>query len=186
LESDDWVPIQTAIVAVLAEEGRRLQKWDESLKFGANGRLMRYGDVASWLTVSRFGEVVPLIETTVAVAGTPGCYQIRAAIGTPDGEVLAELVASGGGTRTVDEMVSRLRQFLGDNAELLQRMATPSLSDWIRVAYGRTREEVTLQFETVNNDDDVRRCGPIRGSKYPMETAVHPGSGFSKGHFGVR
>jgi hypothetical protein len=123
--SEDWVPIRTAIVAVLAEEGRRLQKWDESLIFGANGRLMRYGDVNSWLTVSRFGEIDPLIETTVAVAGQPGSYRITADIGTHDGEVLAELEGSAGEARTVDEMVSRLRQFLADNAVLLQRMATP-------------------------------------------------------------
>jgi hypothetical protein len=54
--SEEWVPIRTAIVAVLVEEGRRLQKWDESLIFGANGRLMRYGDVNSWPTVHVLGK----------------------------------------------------------------------------------------------------------------------------------
>jgi hypothetical protein len=101
-----------------------LQKYDESLIFGANGRLMRYGDVNSWLTVSRFGRMDPLIEASVEVAGTPGSYRMRADIGTHDGEVLAELEGGDGhAAQTVDEMVSSLRQFLDDNTELLRRMA---------------------------------------------------------------
>ena len=121
MAEDDWATVKAALVAVFAEEGRRLQKYDESIVFDANGRLMRYGDIVSWLTVSRFGAMDPLIETTATVAGEPGSYRMSADIGTFDGEVFAEI--EGDEALTVDDMVNRLRRFLVDNADLLERMA---------------------------------------------------------------
>jgi hypothetical protein len=121
---EDWVDVRTAIVAVLADEGRRLQQVDESLTFGAGGARMRNGEVACWLTVSRTGAGDPHMEITVGMSGVRGSYRIRIDIGTFDGEVLAEVEDRDDRPRTLDEMVTSLRQFLDDNSGLLERLAT--------------------------------------------------------------
>jgi hypothetical protein len=122
--SEDWTQVRTAIVTVLAEEGQRLKTFEDALVLGANGARMRNGDIACWLTVSRRGAVDPHMEIAVDVAGVPDSGRMRADIATFQGEVAAELEARDDQGLTVDEMVSRLRQFLHGNAELLQRMAT--------------------------------------------------------------
>jgi hypothetical protein len=121
---EDWVEVRTAIVAVLADEGRRLQQVDESLRFGAGGARMRNGEVACWLTVSRPEAVDPHMETTVGVSGVRGAYRMRIDIGTFEGEVLAEFEDPDDRPRTLDEMVTTLRRFLDDNSGLLERLAT--------------------------------------------------------------
>jgi hypothetical protein len=121
--SEDWTQVRAAIVAVLAEEGRRLKQFDESLVLGANGARMRNGDVSCWLTISRRGAPDPHLEIAVDVAGMPGSGRMGVDIATFQGEVLAELEADDQ-ARTVEEMAGRLRQFLDHNADLLQRLAT--------------------------------------------------------------
>jgi hypothetical protein len=121
---ESWTDVRAAIVAVLADEGRRLQQIDGSFVVGASGARMRNGDVSCWLTVARRGAVDPHMEIAVNVAGEPDAYRMRADIGTFEGEVLSELDGAEGHARTVEEMNGRLRRFLDDNAGLLERLAT--------------------------------------------------------------
>ena len=64
------------------------------------------------------------METTVAVSGGPCAYRMRIDIGTFKGEVLAGFEDRDGRSRTLDETVSSLRQFLDDNSELPECLAT--------------------------------------------------------------